>query len=210
MTFQPNRLIIGLTGPSSTGKTTLCQDWCTQHPKMSFQSVQTGDVMAELGYKNHEDVMQQGELANRTLQTELIYRRGVQAKSFPGSYITDRTPLDSLVYYAVSNPHEVDQIARMEEFAFRCMKDYSAIVYTPFGSVPFVQNHLRLHSEYFHQLSDYTFRYFIERYNRMAEIDGIAPIVTLPVVLNQTREERETALQGLVYERHVHEDLLSV
>ena len=199
--MEPNkRIVIGLTGPSSTGKTTLCQDWCTQNPEASFQSVQTADVLKEMGYANHEQLVRAGEEANFEMQRELILRRGVLLMTHRSSFITDRTPLDSLVYYAVSNPHETEKIAKLENYAFRHMAKYDAIVYTPWGSITFAANDVRLNSPYFHLLTDYTFQYFIRRYKSWSwQVNRTRDeVVTLPPKSKQTREERAIALQGLV------------
>jgi hypothetical protein len=195
-------LKIGLTGPTSTGKTTLARDFVNgEEVNSEFQvrycAVDTTSALHDMGYNSHEELIRDGEPANYRLQESLIQRRAMQAAS-TARFITDRTPLDALVYYATSNLHENDRIAKLRELAFAALGQYTLVVYTPLGVIQHEENGVRLNSPLYHGVTESVFYHYIDEYNALRPK---SPIVVMESTPGISRELRAWQLRNLAFNR---------
>jgi adenylate kinase family enzyme len=153
---------VGLTGPSSTGKTSIAREFAAQ-TGVPFLAVDTTTELRKFGYGSHPALVSAGPAANREFQLHLIRKR-VELLDAHDSFITDRTPLDSLVYYcmeAMHKPHPDDDRLQAEVFA-ACAR-YDALVLVRYGSLPLEDNGVRTHSDLYHRMTDLMFRYLADR-----------------------------------------------
>lgn len=199
-----SELKIGLTGPTSTGKTTLARDYCALPRRdgadVEYRAVETRPVMHSMGYASHEALIRGGEEANYDLQWQLVQRRAA-LNAEPGSYITDRTPLDALIYYATSHPHEVAKIERMRTAVFAALRQYSLVVYVPLHSLQFTADSVRLDSDLYHSITGHVFEYYIRRYNAAYPDAPVATLYPAERPEDNARAPRARRLHDLVEAR---------
>ena len=155
------RIKIGLTGPSSTGKSTLARDFAL-NTGIPFKSVQTADVLQECGYASHADLVKAGLEANLKFQKKLVEAR-LNLLHSDSDFITDRTPLDSLVYYNMSAMHDPEALdPAWESQVIRSLAGYTLVQFLPFGSIPMEQAERRINSSLYHAMTSAMFKLYIQ------------------------------------------------
>lgn len=109
ITIKTKTMKILLTGASGAGKTTLAKHLAWKHD-IPFISGSSKDLWPKYGIKTHLELIQacqQDSEFAQSFQYELLYHRNKQVEGLK-SYVTDRTPMDNLLYYTLQVSHLVD------------------------------------------------------------------------------------------------------
>lgn len=119
---------ISFTGASGTGKSTLAQ-WVRDTYQLEFNPVGSRSVAKDMGYDNPYDVDAAGkrqEFQDRLLRSKLEWELEHPA------FVTDRTPLDNLVYTVMHAPY-----GPSEDYTSRALGGvarYDVVFYCPLGA----------------------------------------------------------------------------
>lgn len=154
---------IALVGPSSTGKTVLAAKFA-ELTGIPFVSVQTRDVMAEMGFASHMDVIKAPAEQSIGFQKTLMQRRTELFRKTP-SLICDRSAVDAYVYYLLENCKN-DQTVGTADFcneAMAAMSDFDLIVYMEYGSIPFRADGVRVNNAFYHRLTGLVYQDFVNK-----------------------------------------------
>jgi predicted ATPase len=112
---QPDELRIAFAGSSGTGKSTLLNAVNASF-KLPALAVQTRDVARQMGFASPYDVDAAGK---RCEFQELLLDSKVTAEKFTKSFITDRTVVDVLTYYALhESRHVTSEIIKKARSAY--------------------------------------------------------------------------------------------
>lgn len=190
---------IGLTGPTSTGKTSLAQEFSVQLG-VPFLNVDTTTELNKFGFKSHAELLAAGLSANRAFQAHLIGKRAELLEANP-VFITDRTPLDSLVYYymeSMRHPHPEDEA--LQQFVFDTCAKYDALVLVRYGNLPLKENGVRIHSDMYHRTTDMLFKYLCDKFEmakgrvviNLSMASGLQRLQYVAAAANQLRLDKST------------------
>ena len=115
-------LKIAMAGPSGVGKTTLCQ-WASEHYGIPFITTSTKPLWEKHGIKSHQELIYKGMVNPQwglDFQNEVLdYRPRVFANN--PTFITDRSPIDNLVYFLMQNTPYLGEEATLS-YATDCMR----------------------------------------------------------------------------------------
>lgn len=114
---------IFITGVSGVGKTTLAK-WIAEEYGLEYISTSASKLWPQFGFKNHADALKKS-MINPILGYQYqmaIYQERVKALAYKDSFVTDRSPIDNLVYFLLQqgyyNEHDT-----LEMIDF-CRKSY--------------------------------------------------------------------------------------
>jgi hypothetical protein len=101
---------IVISGASGTGKTTLAY-WTAKHYNIPFISTSAKNLWAKHGIKTHQELITKGEQDFQwgiDFQFELLEYR-LQVTSKLDEWVSDRGPLDNIVYFLNQNSQNADK-----------------------------------------------------------------------------------------------------
>ena len=116
---------IYICGPSGTGKTTLAK-WVSEEFGIPFITTSTKPLWNEFGITSHKELIEKADKDPHfgfAFQMRLLDYRIEKLKS--DSWITDRSPVDNLMYFMMQNLHHCTE-AQYVEYAIRCQAALSS------------------------------------------------------------------------------------
>jgi len=142
---------IHITGPSGTGKTTLARE-LSSALRLPYITTSAKNVWPEFGIEKHADAFKLDDLVFAEYQMAVVKDREIMIKN--ESFITDRSPVDNLVYTMdslASKPNMVkyiDEIKKIVELHISMYVDL--LIYLPFtGSIELEDDGARITSPYY-------------------------------------------------------------
>ena len=152
---------IGICGPSGTGKSTLAK-YISEKYEVPFVTTSTKPLWEKHYITSHES------LINKTLsdpkwglqfQHEVLDYRIKMMDENP-NFITDRTPIDNLVYFLLQNTHSVSA-NDTEEYILRCkfaLEKMNGLICLPFSEeIPLSDDGARITNKYYQYTVNGTF-----------------------------------------------------
>jgi len=128
-------LQICISGPSGVGKSTLAKHLSEQYD-IPFITCSTKPLWDKHGIASHEELIKKGTMDPKwgyNFQYEVLKFR-IESLSGHPNFITDRSPLDNMVYFLLQNCHLCTQ-KETEDYAKSCneaMKMFTGIICLPF------------------------------------------------------------------------------
>lgn len=154
-------LRIGICGPSGTGKSTLAKHISEKYG-VPFITTSTKPLWDKYCIESHQD------LINKTLsdltwglkfQNEVLDYRIKMMEENP-IFVTDRTPIDNLVYFLLQNTHLVKE-SETEEYALRCrfaLEKMNGLICLPFTEeIKLSDDGARITNKYYQSVVNHVF-----------------------------------------------------
>jgi hypothetical protein len=129
-----------MAGPSGTGKTTLCE-YISKEYNIPFVTTSTKPLWDKYGITSHE------QLINKTLNDKLwglnfqyeVLNYRVRLLKGLDQFVTDRSPIDNLVYFLLQNSHLLNE-SQTKEYINLCAE--SMMMFNSLITVPYLDNTL--------------------------------------------------------------------
>ena len=158
---------IALIGAAGTGKTTTALALAKQSERLKYVSLPTSKIMEDFHFENHYDVVEKSAGIGITFQEKLIRQRILFFNTLnENSYVTDRTALDSLVYYLVHNSFwAAESLSNyLEKRVREAMSIFNKIYLFPANSLTLKYNELRNLKPKYHEMTNYVFLGLLNKY----------------------------------------------
>ena len=149
---------IAFCGASGTGKTTLT-DWVQEIYRLDFNPVGSRSVAKAMGFDSPYDVDKAGkraEFQQRLLDDKVGWEAGRE------SFVTDRTPLDNLLYTSLHDVYSITE-AQIDK-ALEHTRSYDLVFYTPLSAfINTAGDKDRAADQSYHRVYDMAMCGFLER-----------------------------------------------
>jgi adenylate kinase family enzyme len=159
---------IYISGVSGTGKSTLAKHFAEVF-KIPFVETSTKPLWPKYGIKSHQELIQKATIDpvfGIDFQFELLEFREQMLKDHE-NFITDRSPIDNLVYFLGQNSAFATE-TQTEEYVIRCTKllDQGShcifLKFTP--DIPLENDGMRVVNRYYQIYSDNVFEHVLQMY----------------------------------------------
>jgi len=158
-------LKIGICGPSGSGKTTLAK-YIAEAFDLQFISLSAKEIWKDHNIINHADIIQKSILETHwglNFQYQLLDYRNKYLTN-KNNFVTDRTPIDNLVYFMLQNSWMVNE-EENKKYIIACMeslKHYSGIIFIQYSNdIKLENDNQRINNPYYQQLTSQIFNYVI-------------------------------------------------
>ena len=192
-------LKIAMAGPSGTGKTTLAE-WIANEFKLPFITSSTKPLWEKHNIQSHKELITRTMLNPQwglDFQYEVLEFRQNIINNYE-SFVTDRSPIDNLVYFLMQNTPYLGEEAT-EAYISLCAEALSkmdGLIQIPFGDhIPLENDGKRINNRFYQLSTNSQFAIASNLISDKLPPKGPLRVVTLPM---WDWEERKTAVAKFI------------
>lgn len=159
---------IHICGASGTGKTTLAME-LSKRFGLEYITTSAKKVWPEFGIKKHSDVKNLNSHDFRNYQFAILNNRDLTLRG-KDNYITDRSPLDHVIYYLLEMAM-VENLPQTHQFMIAVNQSLEEhvdlLIYLPFiDEIVLEDDNMRVNNKFFQEIVDSIFHRVINEPNK--------------------------------------------